>query len=413
MIVGSNYQSSIKTESQNVTTRIADEGLRARPCSNSQQIQELDFFAHIVQEKVPMLSRKIEAIKKLQGNEVLSHLQMICSFVESNARLWQNAPHDVHVKKQEHNLVRGLDWNAGMSQLFIKKIAYIGKGGQRHYYLWQNYDTGSLVAVGSLKREYRENSRIDLKEQVAREVAIFEKIGDSPYVVRLFGAVKKNNDIKLIQEYCPEGDLDAYLEKTVELEMGDFFQIVYDLLRGLAFLHGKNIIHRDVKAANIFLTKENGRLHAKFADFGYALDLSRQDNTYRLNGSIGYMSPFLWVSQPSSYSNMYQKFGKHADVWALGIVVYQMFFGNDPSWMSMDGPKSFTDKAIYAKEVQKQCERVVQDLKSADSHNEEECWKIQHFIGVMLHCSQSNFFEAKTCLELFERMFPQIVAELV
>ena len=207
-------ESNCRFESRHVTTDTVDKELETRQCSSSgpRRIQELDLFAYIVQEKVSILSRKIEEIKKLQGNEVLSHLPAICSFAASNASLWQSAFHDVHVKKQEHNLFRGLDWNAGMSQLFIKKIAYVGKGGQRHYHLWQNYDTGSLVAVGSLKKEYKENSRFDLKEQVAREVAIFEKLGDSPYVVRLFGTVKKNNDIKLIQEYCSEGDWTEILQ---------------------------------------------------------------------------------------------------------------------------------------------------------------------------------------------------------
>ena len=81
-------------------------------------------------------------------------------------------------------------------------------------------------------------------------------------------------------------------------------------------MHGKNIIHRDLKSLNIFLTKDNS---AKVGDLGASRFVDDQgniiDDDYRKVGTPFYLAPELWQDRPCT---------KKTDMWALGVILYEM-----------------------------------------------------------------------------------------
>lgn len=93
----------------------------------------------------------------------------------------------------------------------------------------------------------------------------------------------------------------------------------FQILDGLAYLHSHEVIHRDLKAANV-LVDRNGV--CKLADFGTAKsvhELNGQSNT--LTGTLNWMAPEIIKQLP---------YGRTADIWSFGCTVYEMATGHPP-----------------------------------------------------------------------------------
>jgi serine/threonine-protein kinase len=109
------------------------------------------------------------------------------------------------------------------------------------------------------------------------------------------------------------------------------FPIALDILaqvcRGLAAAHGKGIIHRDMKPANVFLTQKDGRYLAKILDFGIAKVSDADAGSAHLTrtgavfGTPNYMSPEQALGKPLDH---------RTDIYALGVMMYELFVGRVP-----------------------------------------------------------------------------------
>jgi NIMA (never in mitosis gene a)-related kinase len=120
-----------------------------------------------------------------------------------------------------------------------------------------------------------------------------------------------------------EGDLSTYIkalkkrgQRLSEKLIGYWFT---QLLFGLRVLHSKNILHRDLKSANIFLTKNYS---LKIGDFGISKVLERS-SAITCIGTPLYLSPEVCNNQPYTYSS---------DMWALACIVYEMCSLRVPSF---------------------------------------------------------------------------------
>lgn len=118
-------------------------------------------------------------------------------------------------------------------------------------------------------------------------------------------------------EYCEEGDLNYQIQKRSKHKT--FFpektilNWFLQLTMALEYIHKNNIIHRDIKSSNIFLTSCGS---VKIGDFGIAKILSTEINAANtLVGTPNYMSPEACEQKP--YTNK-------SDIWALGCVIYEL-----------------------------------------------------------------------------------------
>lgn len=135
-------------------------------------------------------------------------------------------------------------------------------------------------------------------------------------IVRFIGAHNDGKFYNLFLELITGGTLEDLYKKTNGLSEPILAVYTKQILQGLEYLHFKNIIHRDIKAANI-LIEENGQ--CKLTDFGSSKVLCAEHKT--LTGTPYWMAPEV-ITQTGH--------NRFADIWSLGCTVYEMFTGRPP-----------------------------------------------------------------------------------
>lgn len=115
----------------------------------------------------------------------------------------------------------------------------------------------------------------------------------SPYIVSYIDSFISDTKVNIIMEYCDHGDLESYLLNKAKnskkgLPENSIWRIFIQICLGVHYLHNKDILHRDLKALNIFLCKDN---IVKIGDLGVARKVSEaqfatpmERNKYKHNG---------------------------------------------------------------------------------------------------------------------------------
>ncbi|KAF5891541.1 serine/threonine-protein kinase Nek5-like, partial [Clarias magur] len=160
-------------------------------------------------------------------------------------------------------------------------------------------------------------SRMSTREREAaeKEVTLLSKM-KHPNIVAFFQSFQERNSLYIVMEYCDGGDL----MKKITLQRGQPFkeeQIVdwfVQICLGLKHIHDRKVLHRDIKAQNIFLTQ--GGTKVKLGDFGIARMLNNTTEMARTCvGTPYYISPEICENRP--YNNK-------TDIWSLGCVLYEL-----------------------------------------------------------------------------------------
>eukprot|EP00755_Sulcionema_specki_P019264 Sspe_Gene.69004::Locus_40668_Transcript_1_1_Confidence_1.000_Length_1321::g.69004::m.69004 len=186
----------------------------------------------------------------------------------------------------------------------------------------------SLENMG-LRRRKQSSSNLCTPDQtrakiddLVREVDILKKLHHDS-IVNYHASLVVSNHAVVIMEYVAGGSMDTLLTDFGPLPCSIVKRFTRDILSGLECLHRHGIIHRDLKLGNLLLCP-NGQ--CKLADFGAATQLAAGDSG--LVGTPLYMAPEAARGQAVPAS----------DVWALGIIVCELFSGRVPYAFTPDEP---------------------------------------------------------------------------
>ena len=99
----------------------------------------------------------------------------------------------------------------------------------------------------------------------------------------------------------------------------DFSIIVLDICNGINFLHDKDILHRDLKSANVLIYKKDDELHAKITDFGLSKEQTAANKmaTSKWMGTPQYLAPDLFTASRPEYT-------KKCDVYSTGVIFWEI-----------------------------------------------------------------------------------------
>ncbi|MCG8422185.1 MAG: serine/threonine protein kinase [Proteobacteria bacterium] len=200
----------------------------------------------------------------------------------------------------------------------------IARGGFGIVWRARHTQTGEVVAIKVLHAELMISPEIVGRfEREAHAMTLIRH----PNVVELYECGKVANDGRpyFVMEYLRGVDLEAYICEHGALTPEQTLQILEPMGEALTVVHNKGIIHRDLKALNVFLAEENGERRVVILDFGIAKLLAHSGpkltETHHTIGSPAIMAP--------------EQIRGHAvdprtDVYALGSLAFQMLTGELP-----------------------------------------------------------------------------------
>lgn len=123
-----------------------------------------------------------------------------------------------------------------------------------------------------------------------------------------------------VMERCESNVMDS-MDYILTCEEDIFLGLVADLVKAVAHVHKKGVIHRDIKPDNLLFVVGSGRESLKLCDFGLAVVASKSDTLPGRYGTMPYMSPEMAASAGHSFST---------DIWSLGATLYLMTLGDLP-----------------------------------------------------------------------------------
>lgn len=193
---------------------------------------------------------------------------------------------------------------------------YIGAGGFGKVYKVFDHAKNHYVAlkVSDVRPEWN-------KFTLKNEVELVNKLNYHRNIARYDACYRFNTgitgemDFALLQFY-EDGNLEQFLKKS-QLSQEDKRLIIGGILNGLSFLHENNIIHRDLKAENILMSREDGVWTPKITDFGLSREVNNSTNI--TNSAVGISYAY---AAPEQILN--QKIYRNVDIWAVGVIIYRI-----------------------------------------------------------------------------------------
>ncbi|KAJ7111551.1 ste11-like protein [Mycena crocata] len=209
------------------------------------------------------------------------------------------------------------------------KGALIGAGSFGKVYLGMDASNGLLMAVkqvelptGSAPNQERKKSMLSALE---REIELLKDLQHENIVQYLYSSLD-DDYLNIFLEYVPGGSVTALLRNYGAFEEPLVKNFVRQILEGLNYLHERDIIHRDIKGANILVDNKGG---IKISDFGISKkvedNLGNRMHRPSLQGSVFWMAPE--VVKQSGHT-------RKADIWSVGCLVVEMLTGEHP-WATL------------------------------------------------------------------------------
>ncbi|KAJ1646883.1 mitogen-activated protein kinase kinase kinase [Coemansia asiatica] len=226
----------------------------------------------------------------------------------------------------------------------------IGKGSFGNVHVAINAATGEVIAVKQIKLPKSicalnkgvgsQRDKDQWEEAISMMYTEVELLKDLDHenIVQLLGFEIVGGVMSMFLEYVPGGTVQSLVQQHGPLPESVVHSFLRQILAGLAYLHERSILHRDIKGANI-LVDETGT--CKISDFGVsrrtdhsslvALFRNAPKSHGKIIGTVPFMAPE--VARGSRYTEA-------ADIWSLGCVVVQMWSGRPP-WDELQEPQVF------------------------------------------------------------------------
>ena len=197
--------------------------------------------------------------------------------------------------------------------LINNKPKVIGEGRFSTVYLYKHKINGTLFALKKISIQKILESENDINI-IQREINIHSRI-QHENIVQFYSYNKGVNEVNILLEYCNNGSIFELINKNgfEELQTYKYFSQV---VNAVYFLHKNNLVHRDIKPENILLNGDK----IKLCDFGWCCE-TNINNRKSFCGTFEYMAPEIIKDIP---------YGKPVDIWALGILLYELYFGVSP-----------------------------------------------------------------------------------
>ncbi|XP_034272910.1 serine/threonine-protein kinase 33 [Pantherophis guttatus] len=223
-------------------------------------------------------------------------------------------------------------------------------------------ETGLKWAMKKVNREKAGSSAVKLLE---REVSILKRVNHE-HIIHLEEVFETPKRVYLIMELCEDGELKEILQRKGQFSENETRHIIQSLASAIAYLHKKDIVHRDLKLENILVKSSDideqneMKLNIKVTDFGLAVQkMGGSESMFQSTcGTPIYMAPE--VISAHDYS-------QQCDVWSIGVIMYMLLSGESPFMASSE-------------------EKLFEVIKKGELHFKQSVWQSVNIAAKNILC---------------------------
>src|SRR5262245_37031693 len=190
----------------------------------------------------------------------------------------------------------------------------LGSGGMGHVWLTRDEQSGLDVALKIVAREGKAAARAEREAKAAAALR-------HPRCQRVYSLARDRSHVYIAYEYVPGRTLPEELASG-RVDDQTAIEAAAQVLEALAHAHGRGVVHRDVKPSNVLLA-EGDDVDVRLLDFGLA-QMAEFDTLTALGdvpGTLAYVSPERLLGRPATEA---------ADVWAVGVMLWEALAGRHP-----------------------------------------------------------------------------------
>lgn len=194
----------------------------------------------------------------------------------------------------------------------------LGSGGSGSVWLAKDEENGLDIALKIVPREGKAASRAEREAEAAARLR-------HPSCQRAYGFGRDSRHVYIAYEYVPGRTFREAL-RSGDLNDAAAVEAAAQVLEALAHAHARGIVHRDVKPSNVLLAEGKG-VSVRVLDFGLAQIQEAETLTAQgdVPGTLAYISPERLAGQETTEA---------ADVWAVGVMLWEALSGRHPFWRS-------------------------------------------------------------------------------
>jgi len=208
----------------------------------------------------------------------------------------------------------------------------IGRGAYSTVYLARALSTNELIAAKAI--DLRLHSR-----EFETEVGIMSTLSHDG-LIKYRGSEVMGGVGFIYMDFVSHPTLFDYINRSGGLSEKDSLNIFSHLVDVVELMHRQGVAHKDLKPENVFIDPATHRI--KVIDFGLSLVVSEGELVTQYCGSPMYMAPEILNRDPHD--------ARRADIWSLGVVLYQMLVGDSP-WSEAESLDDLLDLVIFEPQV--------------------------------------------------------------
>ena len=157
------------------------------------------------------------------------------------------------------------------------------------------------------------------REEMLKEVSILKSI-DHPNIIKIYDLYEDDSFLYFVIEYCSGGELFDRIQKISTFSEKQAAKYIRQLLSAIAYLHNRNIVHRDLKAENLLFENESENANLKLIDFGVSCEFLKGIKLKETLGTPYYIAPEVLL----------QNYDEKCDIWSCGVILYILLCGYPP-----------------------------------------------------------------------------------
>lgn len=280
-------------------------------------------------------------------------------------------PRDIHLV-QAVSLAESYSGSCHLKK--YEPIKTIGCGGFGHVMVARHKSTGQLVAIKSLSKK-----AITAQNQIQHsmsEKAVLTMCRNHPFIIQIHAAFQTIDHLHMVLDYCPGGELFFHLSQAGRFKEHQTVFYAAEVFLALEHLHNHDIIYRDLKPENVLLDKHG---HVQLADFGLSkCGVDDWSVAMTFCGSIEYLAPeVLALGEPAmanaltaTNAQIRTGYGKAADFWALGCLLYELLTGEPPFYSGNNRPMLYSrimkGSITFPTYISTEAKQLIQGLLTVD-----------------------------------------------